>query len=122
MKRLDVESYLISRLSEALPRATVVAYVPDPRPPLLLVVRREGGAHTGALLDRAGVHLQAWGPTELEAYELMSDASEVVMALPSSSFAEGLCRVEEESFRLDPDPQTDLPRYFASYTITTYDR
>lgn len=122
MKRLDVESFLIGRLSEALPGTTVMGYVPDPRPERLLVVQRRGGAHTGVLLDHAGIHVQAWGATEQEAFDTLSEASEVILALPSSSFAEGLCRVEEESFRLDPDPQTDLPRYFASYTITTYDR
>lgn len=122
MKRLDVESFLIGRLSEALPGTKVMGYVPDPRPERLLVVQRRGGAHTGLLLDHAGIHVQAWGATEQEAFDTLSEASEVILALPATSFGCGVCRVEEESFRADPDPETDLPRYFASFTLTTFDK
>ena len=123
MPRFNVEGYVRSHLAFSLyGRAEVRVSVPDPRPRNLVVVERSGGSADRALLDRPGVHLLVWAPTKAEAFELAEACADAMAALRSDAhFAAGVADVSEESFRYDPDPETgDSPRYFLSYTLTTY--
>ena len=117
MPRLDVQGDLRSRLARALDGTEVRTSVPDPRPATLVVVRREGGPRENALVDRPGVGIECWAPTEAEAYELCDRVDGVMQSLP---FRGGYASVRLEAMRSDPDARTRSPRWYASYTIRTF--
>lgn len=120
MARLDVQADLRRRLADALSPIEVRVSVPPDRPKRLVVVTREGGRRLNRLLDRAGVGVLCWAPTEAEAYRLAQRASEALLSLPSTDFGDGYDEVVEESLRSDMDPETKTPRWYGSYTITTH--
>lgn len=115
--RLNVQADVRRRLAEALAPVEVHTTVPAKRPPTLVVVTREGGHRLNRLLDRAGMGVLCWAPTEAEAATLADRASDAMRSLP---FAGGYDLVEEETLRSDPDPDTKGPRWYGSYTITTH--
>lgn len=115
--RLNVQGDVRRRLAAALAPVTVRVSVPDPRPPTLVVVTREGGRRLNDLQDRAGIGVLCWAPTEAEAARLADRASDALRALP---FAGGYDLVTEEALRSDPDPDAGTPRWYGSYTITTH--
>lgn len=117
MARLDVQGDLRRRLAEALPGVEVRVTVPDPRPATLVVVRREGGPGQDLLIDRPGVGIDCWAPTEAEAYELADRVDAVMRSLP---FAGGYATVALESMRSDYDLKAGSPRWYASYTLRTF--
>ncbi|MBQ9058523.1 MAG: hypothetical protein IJ125_05015 [Atopobiaceae bacterium] len=117
MPRLNVQAKVRQALAQALPDIEVRVSVPDPRPKTLVVVRREGGRKLNRLIDRAGVGIFCWAPTELEVSELADKVSD---ALSSLDFRDGFALVEEEHMESDRDPLTKTPRWYASYTVTTY--
>lgn len=117
MAMLDVQGGLRRALAAALPEVEVRVSVPDPRPSTLVVVRREGGRRENALVDRAGVGIDCWAPTEAAAYEL---ADEVAGAMASLTFADGWADVSMESMRSDYDVVAKCPRWYLSYTLRTY--
>lgn len=124
MPRLNVEAFLVSYLSGSLLDVEVRTRVPDPRPERLVVVQRGGGHRLDHLRDRPGVHLLVYGGSEWETSELASDVGDLMDALNRSNvaFEAGIDRVDEESMRSDPDTWSEpqVPRWFASYTITTH--
>lgn len=117
MPRLNVQAEVRRMLESALPDVEVRVSVPDPRPPKLVVVRREGGAMENRLVDRAGVGVDMWAPTEAEAAELAERVSDSMLSL---GFADGFALVREEAMRSDPDMVAKSPRWYASYTLWTY--
>ncbi len=117
MPRLDVQADVRGRLAEALAPVPVMTHVPDPRPQTLVVVTRAGGRQLDFLRDRPGVDVLMWAPTEDEAADLAHDVSDAMEAMP---FEGGYARVEEETIRSDYDVKGGSPRWYASYTITTY--
>lgn len=114
---LNVQADLRSRLAAALEPVEVRTSVPDPRPDELVTVRREGGARQNALLDRPGVGILCWAPTEERACELAHDVADVVDSL---GFGDGYALVEMDSMESDPDPDSQTPRWYLSYTITCF--
>lgn len=117
MPRLDVQAEVRRRLAEELRGVDVRVSVPNPRPATLVVVRREGGAMQDALIDRAGVGVDVWAPTEAGASALAGRVSDAMAALP---FSGGFARVDEETVRSDYDVARKSPRWYLSYTIRTY--
>ena len=117
MRRRNTQALLRAALAEALPGVEVRTRVPDPRPDRLVVVRRTAGGEANALVDRAGVGVECWAPTEQGAWELADACSRALRRL---RFADGYCSVEEESLRSDYDTVRGSPRWFGSYTVTTY--
>ena len=113
----DVQGGLRRSLASALPDVEVRVSVPDPRPPTLVVVRREGGRRENALIDRAGVGIDCWAPTEADAYAL---ADRVAGAMDELRFADGWADVSMESMRSDYDVVAKSPRWYLSYTIKAY--
>lgn len=124
MPRLNVEAFVAAHLRESLAGVEVRTRVPDPRPERLVVVRRGGGGKVNRLQDRAGLHILIWGGSEWETSELADRVSDLMEALNRSDAAmlAGVSLVEEESLRSDPDALSvpEVPRWFASYTITTH--
>lgn len=118
MGRMDVQGEVRRRLADALPGVEVRTSVPAERPATLVVVRREGGARRDALIDRPGVGIDCWAPTEAEAYALCSRVSDAMASLP---FSAGFARVDEETMRSDYDVAAKSPRWYASYTLQTFE-
>ena len=114
---LNVQADLRSRLAAVLAPVEVRVSVPDPRPDELVTVRREGGARQNCLLDRAGIGVQCWAPTEARACEL---AHEVADAIDALGFSDGYALVEMDSMESDPDPDSGASRWYLSYTITCF--
>lgn len=117
MPSLNVQSDLRRRLSVALAPVEVRVKVPESRPSKLVTVSREGGARKNALLDGAGIGIYCWAPSEQEAWELADKATDAMAALP---FSGGYAKIDMEAMYSDPDPDTGCPRWYLSYTITTF--
>ena len=117
MRRRDVQGQVREAIATVLPGVEVRVSVPDPRPPTLVVVRREGGYAENALVDRAGIGVQCWAPTEAGAWDLARRCAEAMLRL---RFADGFCSVTEESLRSDYDTVRGSPRWYGSYTVRAY--
>lgn len=114
---LNVIGDLRSRLERACGCAAYVR-VPDARPETFIVVGREGGRRENALLDRAGVRIYCYAPTEQKAWELADGAADAMQALP---FEAGYASVEQTVMYSDPDPDARCPRWYLGYTVTNYE-
>lgn len=115
--RMNVQAVVRAYLADALPDASVRVVVPNPRPERFVLVRREGGARIDRHRDNAGIGVDCWAKTEAEAADLASRMSDAMSAL---EYSDGIASVEEEAFRSDPDPVDSSPRWYGSYTLTTY--
>lgn len=113
---LNVIADLRARLEGA---CGVPAYVnvPESRPETFVVVQREGGHRENRLLDRAGVRIYCYAPTEQKTWEL-SDA--VADAMQDLAFSDGYASVEQTIMYSDPDPDARCPRWYLGYTIVNY--
>lgn len=120
MPRLNVEGAVRAYLAGAMPDVQVRVSVPGDRPSTLVVVRRNGGRRVNALVDRAGLDVLCWAPTESAACSLAERVGDLVWALGSGHILDGIDRVEEESMRSDYDREAGSPRWYASYTLTTH--
>lgn len=92
--------------------------VPASRPETFVTVTREGGARENRLIDRPGVGIYCYAPTEAKAWALAESVADLMETLP---FADGYATVEQEAMYSDPDPDTRDPRWYLSYTIRTYE-
>lgn len=117
MPTLNAQGDLRRRLSEALAPTEVRVRVPDRRPERLVTVTREGGSRRNALLDGPGIGIYCWAPTEQEAWELADAVADEMAALP---FSAGYADAQQEAMYSDPDPDTRSPRWYLSYTVTTF--
>lgn len=115
---LNIQSDLIERLARAFPDATVKRFVPETIPKKLITVRREGGPRQNKLIDAPGVGIFAWGESELDASMLADSIADVMDCL---GFQDGYASVTQETMYSSPDPDTDHPRWYLSYTIQTYE-
>lgn len=119
MPTLNAQADIRTRLEAAL-GIPVRVRVPDERPPSFVVVSRGGGHRLNVLQDRIGIDAYSYAPTEAKAQALAADVSDLMLSLPKTSFLDGYETVEEETMRSDPEADTDSPRWYASYTITTH--
>lgn len=113
---LNVIGDLRGRLEEALGCAVVVR-VPETRPKTFVVVKRAGGHRENTLLDRAGVCIYCYAPTEQKAWELADSVADAMEILP---FVGGYALVEQTVMYSDPDPDTKTPRWYLGYNVTNY--
>lgn len=115
---LNVQADLMERMRAAIPDAVVLPYPPDPVPARLVTVRREGGRRLDRLRDRPGIGICAWGASEAAAQAL---ADEVADFMETLRFADGYALVVQEAMYSQPDPDTGCPRWYLSYTLTTFE-
>lgn len=115
---LDIQADLRSRLAVALSPIEVRIRVPDERPSEFVVVRREGGREKNKHLDSPGVGIWCWASTEEKAYELAEKVSQFMRFLP---FQGGYSSVVQEAMYSAPDPEINTPRWYLSYSFTTFD-
>lgn len=120
MPRLNIQADVRAYLEENLDGVDVCVRVPDPRPTMLVVVKRSGGRKLNVLQDRPGLDVLMWAPSEAAVAELAERVGDLMERLPRTRFIDGYDLVVEETMRSDPDPETDIPRWYASYTITTH--
>lgn len=116
MARVNIQARARAYLADAL-GVPVVVSVPDPRPQSFVLVMRSGGGRSDAVRDIAGLDVEAWAATEAEASALMYEVADLMEAFEHE---QGIARVDEETMRSDRDIDTMSPRWYASYTITTY--
>lgn len=114
---LDIQTDLRRRLAQAFPESTVKRFVPETIPSRLITVHREGGRRQNALVDSPGVGIYVWASTELETAQMADEISDFMASL---AFSEGYATVSQETMYSSPDPDTDHPRWYLSYTIQTY--
>lgn len=96
---------------------------PTPRPARDVpygVVRRINGQRENALVDNPRISVIAHAGTEQAAYELSDSADDLVYALPRDHFADGFDSVTPIDRRSEPDPDTSLPRWVATYSMKTH--
>ncbi|MGN0034643.1 MAG: hypothetical protein ACI364_02820 [Coriobacteriales bacterium] len=113
---MEIQAYTRKYLSDRLGVAARVT-VPNPRPPRFLLVRREGGSMLDGHRDSAGIGVDMWAPTDLEAARL---AMEVRDAMRELAYRPGVARVDEELLQNSPDPDDGSPRWYGSWTLVTY--
>lgn len=117
MGRMDVQAEVRRVLAREFSAIAVRVSAPHPLPDELITVSRYGGAMRDCLLDEAGVEIQVWAQTEAKAAELAHKVSSVMLRLP---FLDGFADVQENTLFSDWDLVEKRPRWYASYTITTF--
>lgn len=115
---LDIQTDLRARLARAFPDAVVKRFVPEKIPERLITLRREGGRRQNDLIDAPGVGIYVWAQSELETSQLADKVADILATL---EFSEGYATITQEAMYSTPDPDTEHPRWYLSYTIQTYE-
>ena len=115
---LNIQVDLCQRLARAFPNAVVKRFVPEKIPDCLITVHREGGRRQNDLIDAPGVGIYVWAKTELETSRM---AESIAGLMSTLAFSEGYVTINQEVMYSSPDPDTDHPRWYLSYTIQTYE-
>ncbi len=90
----------------------------DSAPGLVVAVRREGGGALDAHRDAPGIGVYCWAPTESETAALARRVSKAMLRMPYTE--KGVAKAVEEALYSAPDPESREPRWYGSYTLTTY--
>ena len=80
MRFPDATALVIAWLAAGLD-APVSSKVPKDRPVLFLTARRVGGTSANPVLDQPQIRLDAWGPNEIAAGDLLEEARQRVFAM-----------------------------------------
>lgn len=100
-----VAAFFRPRLEEIDADARTVTAVPNPRPPVLLVVRRTGGTAANRRLDQPIMTMTLW-------HQSRTEAAGVAGELRSIFYSSWGRRMEEVSgLYYDPDPASEADRY-----------
>ena len=111
---LNAQAAVRGYLARAL-GVPVCVSVPNPRPEKCVTVRREGGHIQGDKpRDKPGIGVYA--ATEAQAADLASEVSALML---EAHRLDGVADVQEEAFYSSPDLESDTPRWYGSYTLTT---
>ncbi|MCI9129351.1 MAG: hypothetical protein HFJ65_03405 [Eggerthellaceae bacterium] len=115
----EAQSFVIDYLTRTLRDDGIPVAVsrPNPAPDLMVTVRREGGGALDAHRDGPGIGIYSWAPTEAKAAALAKRVSKAMLRIP---YERGVARVAEEALYSAPDPESREPRWYGSYTLTTY--
>lgn len=116
--RYNAEARVRQYLADALPDATVRVSVPNPIPDGFIYVRQEDGRALDKYRALAGIGLFVWADTEAKACALATRAAKYMQEL---AYTNGVAKVVEENFMSSPAPENQHPRWYASYTLTTYE-
>lgn len=112
---------LSGALDDRASPAIVRSRVPNPRPDLFVTVRRIGGVQRNLVVDQAMLSVEAWATLDEDAHDLAQLCRGILNA------AEGTAHSGTLIYRCDeiggpallPDPDSDQPRYVATYLIAT---
>lgn len=114
---LEAQSDLRRRLAAAFPGTEVRTRVPNPRPDELITVWREGGRRLNRLQDQPGICVYCWAGSEARAASMAQAVADFMQGL---RFSDGYEAVEMESMYSDPDPDSETPRWYLSYTLIVH--
>lgn len=113
----EAQSFVIDYLKRCFPGMSVssspLADVSTP----YITLRREGGGALDSHRDGPGIGVYCWEETEAKAALL---AKRVSKAMQKIVFEHGVAKVVEEALYSAPDPKSHTPRWYGSYTLTTY--
>lgn len=117
----EAQSLVIGYLSDCLldMDVPVAAARPNPSPACMVTVRREGGGALDGHRDAPGIGIYCWAPTEERAAALAKRVSKGMLRLPY--VRKGVAKAVEEALYSTPDPESRTPRWYGSYTLTTYE-
>lgn len=111
----DTEAMARTFLLAVVTPVEVVTTVPATRPAKFVRLFRTGGSAENRVLERAQLTVQAWAPDTVTAANLAGVCREAF--LNNSSLMPLVRSVSETGgLRLDPDPDTGIPRY--TFTVT----
>lgn len=117
----DAVALLVTYL-DGLHAIPVASRVPDPRPDEWIQVRHVGGSDVRPVRDASRVDVFCWSTTDPAAYTLAETVRREIHALAGTTTLTGsvMCyRVDEFlSPRQFDDPETGVPRRWATYTLT----
>lgn len=111
---IDAEAAIIDHLAATVP-VPVVGRVPRDRPAQFVRVERLGGARQTRVTDAASVAVEAWAGTDTAAAQLLNTVRAHLTDLEGALF--GVTEYGGPT-RL-PDPDSNMSRYTASFTIRT---
>lgn len=116
----EAQSFVIEYLKDRLfdDDVSVATTRPNPSPPFVVTVKREGGGALDTHRDAPGIGIYCWAPTEQRAAHLAKRVSKEMLRLPYE--VQGVAKVVEETLYSAPDPKSSNPRWYGSYTLTTY--
>lgn len=115
--RLDAQGFVRAVLANELEGVAVGVKVPNPRPDSFVLVKREGGGRQDKHRDNPGIGVFSWAETEDKAYNLAAKVSDIMLSL---EYMSGVAEVVEETLTTAPDPKDESPRWYGSYSLTTY--
>lgn len=115
---LDIQTDLRQRLADAFPDCEVKRFTPEKIPERLITIGREGGRRRNRLIDGPGIGIYVWAESEYATSNLANNIADYMSTL---AFSEGYATVEMETMYSAPDPDTEKPRWYLSYTILTYE-
>lgn len=103
-----LRSKLTARPESVTTGAVVTNTVPNPRPPRLVQVRRDGGPKVNAMQEVARVGVNVWAATEADC----ADLTRLTRAILSGAAGQGPVRRVTEISGPSPIPDTTPRRYF----------
>lgn len=114
--RLNAQAAVRGYLARSLDVPVCVS-VPNPRPEKCVTVRREGGRiQSDKHRDKPGIGIYVYAKTEAEAADLAAEVSALML---KAHRLDGIADVQEEAFYSSPDLESNTPRWYGSYTLTT---
>lgn len=116
MRFVSVEELVIGFLNP-LVTARVTTQVPNPRPDSFVQVRRTGGAALNRVVERAQITVTAWAKDESAAESLaLTCRSALLFDHVDMPLVRGV--TESGGLYYNPDPDTGLPRYTFTVSLT----
>lgn len=114
-----VTDYLAFELPLQMSAATVGTRVPKQRPAEFVTVRRIGGTASSLVIDNAQLSVECWATSEAAAADLAQLVRGLVHAMAGTTQGSvAVYRVTEIGGpAMLPDPDSDTPRYVATYQI-----
>jgi hypothetical protein len=120
----DVEALVKARLDSELPSywfedVTVDTVIPNPRPDVLIVVRRTGGPRLNLVADGAQLTVEAWHPADSDAQTLAQICRALIEAMQGQRLDDTTVYTVTELAGPQnlPDPLSEHPRYTFSVQI-----
>lgn len=114
MKFVDVEA-MLADFFRANTSHTVYTLIPSTRPAEFVRVWRTGGGASNRILDEPVVTVQGWAPNKGRAADLTGECRDLLMH--GFSGMPLVRSVESVGFYYDPDPDTGVARYSASFRL-----
>ena len=104
--------------------ATVCTTLRTPRPDRLVRLRRIAGTRNGPVIDRAMVSVECWALHEEDAHDIAQLVRGLIYAARGTTLGTTVIYhvAEIGGPALLPDPESDAPRYVATYEIGTRGR